>query len=464
MSGTIEESSGPAVAGASHRQTPALGDVRFPGIEGLRGIAAIAVVVNHTVAISTLIATQWGAYLAQLRAGVQIFFVISGFVLYRPFVAAHLANRKGPRLAGYFRRRFFRIFPAYWAVLIVAVYGLHVLYLVGVKATVIHFSLLQTYFPISSFLNGLAPAWTLVVEVTFYVALPLISFVIWRLGTGRRRLAAELVGVGSLLAVGIFSSAWTAFGSPPSFIDILPANLPAFSLGMLLAVGSSWGELHKVAAAWLNRVAARAWIWWAGAAFAFSAMVWAVHYPSVLPIGQLLGGQKPIPGTDAFADSLLCAIVGVTLVVPVVFSGQPSLIRRSLRTRPMLFAGMISYGIYLWHVPMIQEIESVVYHHGILSPTPHYNFAAITILTLAATIVVATISWYVIERPLISFSRAPWRVHALPRLAPYSALIRDRRARPRGREAGDVASNSTLEGDSQSQRSDRVRDSSRAAP
>lgn len=125
-------------------------------------------VLCHTAGVSSLIATQPGSYLAGFRAGVQVFFVISGFVIYRPFAQAHRSLSRGPKLVGYFRRQFLRIFPAYWLVLTVGVYVMGVIYLRGAQATITNYLLVQTYFPTpQSFLYGLGPAWTGLLKVWF---------------------------------------------------------------------------------------------------------------------------------------------------------------------------------------------------------------------------------------------------------------------------------------------------------
>src|SRR5437016_10699788 len=100
-------------------------DQRFPCFDGLRAIAAIAVVFHHA-AFTTAFelrgvrvpGTQHtvliGHYFARMDAGVQVFFLISGFLLYRPFVAAAFSGRAPRDLRSYFRNRLLRIYPAYW--------------------------------------------------------------------------------------------------------------------------------------------------------------------------------------------------------------------------------------------------------------------------------------------------------------------------------------------------------------
>jgi peptidoglycan/LPS O-acetylase OafA/YrhL len=88
---------------------------RFPAFDGLRAIAAITVVVVHVSFVSGLTPRNphaVGMYTARLEIGVSVFFLISGFLLYRPFVVAHLARAPRPRTGAFWLRRLLRIVPA----------------------------------------------------------------------------------------------------------------------------------------------------------------------------------------------------------------------------------------------------------------------------------------------------------------------------------------------------------------
>src|SRR5918911_1023029 len=88
----------------------------FPAFDGLRALAAGAVALTHSAFISgfNIRNNAWGPYFARLDIGVAVFFVISGFLLYRPFVLARFAVSDSPATLPYFQRRFLRIFPAFW--------------------------------------------------------------------------------------------------------------------------------------------------------------------------------------------------------------------------------------------------------------------------------------------------------------------------------------------------------------
>ncbi len=108
---------------ASPALQPPAGNERFPLVDGLRAIAALSVVVYHVGLVSGLNEGGGGAHYAfqRLNVGVTLFFVISGFLLYRPYVNARLRGTPRPTARQFFRRRLLRIVPAYWAALAILV-------------------------------------------------------------------------------------------------------------------------------------------------------------------------------------------------------------------------------------------------------------------------------------------------------------------------------------------------------
>src|SRR3954452_12960796 len=93
----------------------------FPLVDGLRAVAALLVIVHHAGIYAVLGGTDsvLRPYVARLDVGVAIFFLISGFLLYRPFVRARFRSIGAPRPLAYGWRRFLRIVPAYWVALTV---------------------------------------------------------------------------------------------------------------------------------------------------------------------------------------------------------------------------------------------------------------------------------------------------------------------------------------------------------
>ena len=166
----------------------------FSGFDGLRAIAALGVLVCHVGLQSGFVGRNkaLGPWISRADVGVALFFVLSGFLLYRPFIAARLDRRPGPRTRSYLRKRLLRILPAYWlalTVLVVVIDTRDRQDITGWWDAFIYYGLLQSYSK-SHALGGLQQAWTLVNEMAFYFLLPLwaavFAWVASRAGPARR--------------------------------------------------------------------------------------------------------------------------------------------------------------------------------------------------------------------------------------------------------------------------------------
>ena len=365
---------------------PARSHDRFPCFDGVRALAALMVVVYHAVFFNTDFRTPGGAFLATLNAGVWIFFVTSGCLLYLPFAAAHLTG--GPRVEprGYAIRRVARVYPAYWLVLAFFTFIVPRINIYGLHGFLLHTSLTQTYAHINPFVDGLPPAWSLVVEVSFYLFLPFYAALIAVLARRGRPLAVELAGLGTLFAIGIVAIVVLARGVDAPWLTVLPQHLGAFALGMLLAVLSTqrWDARTTERLAAVGR---RTWIWWGAALAAMLAI------PFVLRLDPLEG-----PSTAQAIGLNVCQmIVGICVVVPVVLGPQNvGTIRRGLRSRPAVYLGLVSYGIYLWHWYILRIVAD-----WLDWPLYNGNWAAVLVVALPIVIFAASVSWFGLERPVL---------------------------------------------------------------
>jgi peptidoglycan/LPS O-acetylase OafA/YrhL len=393
-------------------------DGYFPCFDGLRALAALSIVVVH-VAFSSGAnsANILGAFFARMDGGVAVFFVLSGFLLYRPFIVAHLRERPRPAAVPFLWRRFLRIYPAYWVVVTVVVYLFADKSIPTLKTFVLYYSLMNIYFAGYAF-GPLLQSWTLSTEIAFYVVVPIWAYLVSRRQavTPEGRLRREVLGIAVLVLVSV---AWKAFVLTAGFSDgrigqlklWLPWWLDLFAVGMLFAVGSvAVRELGRPTPLRLDRPWAPAICWLLAAAsfWMVAAGAGLPHTTPEIPL-HLLWGQHYLYGLTA----------GL-LVLPAVFGPQrrdSSLIRRFLTTRVMVYLGIISYGIYLWHEPWIDRYLSwnglstfTVYTSDVPFAwhTSRYisvPFFAFLLAVLALTIASATVSWFAVERPILKLKR-----------------------------------------------------------
>lgn len=377
------------------RVSPSEPGSRLELVDSLRAIAALTVFAFHIAFfLGFLTGHSASPYLRQLNVGVVIFFVVSGFLLYRPFVRARLERRPSPHPGRYGLRRAMRIVPAYWVALPVsaAVLGLHDV--LTVRHGPVYFGFLQIY-DLRWTINGLGQAWTLCVEASFYLLLPLIAWAMRRLpgdASPRALVRGELVMVGVLVLVGLVWNPLAAHHAADNggLLDPaglwLPAHIDHFALGMALAVitvapPSPRGEIMAAV------VGRRAALMWLGALGSVLAAGWV----STLDLGA--------SATAALEHELrgLCALL---IVAPVVLgAGRAGAVRRALASPVLLWLGLVSYGIYLWSPLLIDQLTAT----GLRAAT---GAAAVTVVALAATAVVAGSSWYLLERHAIAFGRS----------------------------------------------------------
>ncbi len=236
MSTSVEAPQAPpeAVAAVAPAVAPPPGHPRFRLLDSLRAIAALGVLVGHTAGATHLVTRYWwGPLLASGNQGVTIFFILSGFLLYRPMVSSRFHGAPRPTWRDYARRRLLRIVPAYWlALTILAIYpGLPGVF---TRHWWWYYFFLQVYNHNIS-IGGIVIAWSLCIEVSFYLLLPLYSDLAGRLTRGlsmRSRVGAELC----LLATLGIASLILRFVDQ-TFPITLPLYLEWFAEGMGLAAG-----------------------------------------------------------------------------------------------------------------------------------------------------------------------------------------------------------------------------------
>jgi peptidoglycan/LPS O-acetylase OafA/YrhL len=385
---TAAASPGRHAVAPSPAVAPPPGNPRFPLFDSLRGLAVLAVLVWHVFVFTGALDRRWigDAVSTAGSMGPLLFFAISGFLLYRPWVAG-----PAPAVGRYFRRRALRILPAYWfALTVLAVWP-------GITGVLSgdwwrYYCFLQLYGS-DTLTRGIPVAWTLCVEVTFYLLLPL-----WVAATRRLAAGAQLAALGGLAAFG----AAIQIAAGRQAIDNLAAQsllgeATWFALGMALALLSVQRR----------RLGGRPGLWWAGALAAYAALVVLRDQPNGF-FGLLLELQKQQPYPKLIADLLLTGLLLALVLAPAVWETPRALPQRVLAWGPLAFLGLISYGVYLWHLTIAELLILPAQPHDfpargldLADRIPQGATPICLVLTLAAACVVAWLSYRFVELPFL---------------------------------------------------------------
>ena len=389
-------------------QQPRTRDATFPLFDSWRGIAALMVLFVHGVyqfAVTRGDDPEWYRFALHLDVAVPIFFGISGFLLYRPFVSARVKG-KPFSIGQYARRRALRIIPAYWFALVVITYWYDFQEVKSVEGWLWYGGFLQLYGP-HTFIKGLGQAWTLDIEVVFYAFLPIwVVVMTWfATRTGKARLRTEVLGVFALMVF-----AWCAQAVTVYFVDIanLGSNsgmlirLPYIQLdhlgaGMLLAVLSVWVTENRRAGKappvprLVRFVEERGWV-----VLTLGVAIWVL----TCYVGRE-GGANAYLNTDRdfIYEHVLYTPVIFLLLAPAAFEGDGrDRARRLIGSRPLRFVGTISYSFYLWHYAIVAQI--FLWNDSQIPETFLGWTLWLALATLGST-VVAFASYRLIEKPFM---------------------------------------------------------------
>lgn len=373
----------------------------------MRAIAAIGILVVHAAIFSGGLRDTWYQPLvAHLDIGVTLFFLLSGFLLYRPFLASRILGTPGVRTRDYARRRFLRIAPAYWVALtIVAI--VPGMYGIFSGDWWVYYGLLQNYplydAPTSCvnadliFRCGIPPTWTLGIEVFFYALLPLFAFVMARLarkGAGARWFATELLVLLALSVVSVFIQSQVIDTDLEQWLFFSPLGRAWwFGLGMALAAVSvritQQGRENRGTALVRSHP---------GSAWALAAILYCGACLFVLDPHPSLGARFGISALEYVGEYILFGVIAALVLLPAVFESPVRALPAKLLAHPALaWLGLVSYGIFLWHYPVLVALDDI----GLIDWWPSAAFPLTVLATLAVTLVLAALSYRFVELPLM---------------------------------------------------------------
>jgi peptidoglycan/LPS O-acetylase OafA/YrhL len=370
----------------------------FPHVEGLRGLSALYVFLFHmreTAIDNPVFAWLVHAtpFLAFGHYAVSIFIVISGYCLAEPLAAQ---PERGFDVRAFARRRFRRIYPAYFGALIVSAllfyywsvplyHGAeplsHLVLALATHALLIH----NLFHGTSEYLNG--PLWSVGLEAQIYVVFALVLVPLWRrFGVWTQLVVAAVAGLVPHCVLG-GALDWTC----PWFLGL-------FAIGVC-------------AAHFTHRAAPRVpWKLLAAVVVIAALVVVPVSHPHTLRGGYY--------GPYIATDFLVGAAVGLFFVAAAGRDGKLWAPARLLALRPFERLGLFSYSIYLLHVVFVFSVYETIVTHQITGVVANLAY-----LTLIPAVLVIAYGWYrLLERPFMS-SRLRAAVESVPEALPSSLFV-----------------------------------------
>lgn len=389
---------------------------RLAGIEGLRAAAALSVLAYHVglMASDEVHAGPVGqVILPVLGQGLPLFFVLSGFLLFRPFASSLLRGSELPSFRRYARNRVLRIYPAYLLIFCVASLAMGCVYLVGSThgfgpenvgrltdpAKFVANALLVHMFIPQFVMSGLPVAWSLTAEITFYVAVPVMAL-----------LAAGLIrrGMPKATALAVPAAALIVIGLGVSFWGHLVADNLGYAQLIDFAFGQTW------TAVLLRSFLGQADLFGYGMAAALIVVllnergVRSVGIPAKLFLvagaaaSLVAGAGGTMPFLSNFAG-VASALLLLAVVLPSSRNDGPNRLAAVLEWSPIRFVGLISYSIYLWHLPIIFWLMRRQLTVGSSALALPFN----VVLVLGIVLPLSAVTYFAVERPAMRLKKRP---------------------------------------------------------
>jgi peptidoglycan/LPS O-acetylase OafA/YrhL len=402
---------------------------------GFRVLAALAVIGAHSALSSR---TYPIAGVVQIAAViVPMFFVISAYALYRPFIVDDLKGVPARSARGFWWRRFLRIYPLY-AVALTA-YLVLLPPLRPPSGSIVDYlklyGFLQIYDPDLSRFSGIPAAWFLCDEVVFYLLMPFIAMAArWLVLRTRRRqhpgrpptaeqiLRGHLYVAAVLWVIGFVARPILVFGEVNAATALPISNLDFYALGIFFSVATLWERAGLKLPEFVLYVRERPWLALGGMVGGALVIAVAATDPAVWT-----------PEQDVLRYLMYTVMAGGAMIY-FVLGDQRSPANTWFSDRRWAWLAVLSLHLYLWHQLMLGGFDRYVTEVAELQIGPRFT----TGLIIWAGAVLATVAVSAALRPVLDWPYARWAHDATdshdPRRRPAKA--RSRRRPPPGRGPG----------------------------
>ena len=418
------------------RTEPVASGRTLPHLDGIRGMAVLFILVRHCWGLSSqpgLVVriplyghVSLAPFVDMMSSGIDLFFVLSAYLLSQQFLRADFLGKGRPDLGRYFRTRFWRIAPPYWVVLVLTillftptliapslVYSTH-----GLVSVILHALFLQTaWFGSFGVWSIATPFWTLTIEVMFYAVLPFVMPLFyknraWRIGVPAALALSVLWLVLSRWSLGplvdfVMHHSQRTDASVPAVRYWLSQQIPAsafdFAVGIAMAnlvVRRQLGVPHN--RMWTSEKAGTIYAV-VGVGLALVSM-WRLGVPA-LAHQYYFGTALTTPNASGYLYYFLNQLpfgIAYGLLIGGVSLGTPVL-RRVFSISPLALFGILGYSIYLIHMQLLYHFNTFPSIYFAVPPRDHFLKL---LFSAGPAIVLCALGLYLaVERPFIFRSR-----------------------------------------------------------
>lgn len=408
-----------AARGSQNAHGSGFNKARIIGLDGARGIACLSVAVMH-IAVHYSPLTSNAANINLLGLALIFFYVLSGFLLFLPYIRALVAERDSvqmPSTRNFAIHRIARVFPAYLVIFLICNYGFRAVYLENAAIQplggddgtgmiteplqlFLNLTLLQSYFP-QYIQTGISPSWSLTLELAFYASLPVLGWMMFTLlrKTSLSAYRIALLAPLLLIAMGYISRLFISpLANHLGLTDPVEMNWGPNAVAVLLrsyltsADNFAFGMIVAILVVAMERKVMRE---------AISKRVRLFAWLALLPtcaLSLLLLALYSLYATSAVA---IAAAVMIVIIIAPLARSENSAIANVLEFRPIRYIGTISLSIYLWHYPMMIVIGRLGWLEGDSWPGLLRNVA----IVMAATLLFSAVTYRFVEKPPMDFAR-----------------------------------------------------------